>query len=299
MGRLLCLGSGSTRAATQRGVSRYSSGSSTAPRWRSASDSSSRSKRRAGRSRSWPRSWAAAGRRASVWASGGSPRSSHEPSGRRISSPRSASSRQRGGDGRPAGADELAEDAVGERERHDHALAGHAAPALGEVPEQRAQAAVHARELRDRLGGGEAHGALAHAVEQRGGDLRVARDLGGEAAVEHRDGRAARAPTRRPRRAAGWRGCRSATGARGRRGRAARRSRGRRPQLAREHAVEHQQADVVGAGAAAGGSTSQAPTGTWWVRTVELPLCLGPARRLRAGSRDPGRPPAAGPFPAS
>ena len=67
------------------------------------------------------------------------------------------------------------------------AVAGDAAPALGEVPEQRLQAAVDARELRDRLGGGEAQRALAEAVEQRGGDLRVARQLGGEAAVEHGD----------------------------------------------------------------------------------------------------------------
>ena len=37
-------------------------------------------------------------------------------------------------------ADELPEDPVGERQRHDHALAGDAAPALGEVPEERPQA---------------------------------------------------------------------------------------------------------------------------------------------------------------
>ena len=74
---------------------------------------------------------------------------------------------ERGRDGRPAGADELAEDPVRQRERHDHALAGDAAPALGEVPEERLQAAVDAGELRDRLRRGEAERALAEAVEQR------------------------------------------------------------------------------------------------------------------------------------
>ena len=151
---------------------------------------SSRSNRRAGRSRSCARAaWRRpAGLRASDSASGGSPRSSHEPSGRRISSSRSASSRQRRRDGRPARADELAEDAMRERQRDDHAVAGHAAPALGEVPEQRLQAPVHARELGDRLRRGQPQRALAQAVEQRRGDLRVARHLGREAAVEHGHG---------------------------------------------------------------------------------------------------------------
>ena len=130
---------------------------------------------------------AARARRPSVDASGGSPRSSHEPSGRRISSLALGELGERGRDGRAAGADELAEDPVGQRQRHDHAVAGDAAPALGEMPEQRLQPAVDARELRDRLGGGEAQRALAEAVEQRGGDLGLARDLGGEAAVEHGD----------------------------------------------------------------------------------------------------------------
>ena len=68
---------------------------------------------------------------------------------------------ERGRDGRPARADELAEDPVGERERDHDALAADAAPALGEVPEQRLQAAVDARELRDRLRRGEPQRALA------------------------------------------------------------------------------------------------------------------------------------------
>ena len=55
--------------------------------------------------------------------------------------------RQGGRDRRPARADELAEDAVGQRERDDHAVAGHAPPALGQVPEQRLQAAVDAGQL--------------------------------------------------------------------------------------------------------------------------------------------------------
>ena len=72
---------------------------------------------------------------------------------------------QRGRDGRPAGADELAEDPVRERERDHTPSPDDAAPALGEVPEQRRQAAVDAGELRDRLGGREADRALAEAVE--------------------------------------------------------------------------------------------------------------------------------------
>src|SRR3954469_16676866 len=63
--------------------------------------------------------------------------------------------RQGGGHRRPAGAHELAEDAVRQRQRHDHAVARDAAPALGQVPEEGLQAPVHARELGDGLGGGE------------------------------------------------------------------------------------------------------------------------------------------------
>ena len=135
-----------------------------------------------------------------------------------------------------------------ERQRDDHAVAGDAAPALGEVPEQRLQPAVHARELGDRLRGGEAQRALAEAVEQRRGDLRVARHLGREAAVEHGDGE------RREHRPHGVDG--QQAGAAGALPRAARRSPGPSSSALTwsattssrdEHAVEHEQADVVGA----------------------------------------------------
>ena len=133
-------------------------------------------KRRAGRMQVLPAQPGRGGRRRpSDCASGGSPRSSHEPSGAADQLLALGELAQRGRDGRPAGADELPEDPVGERQRDDHAVAGDAAPALGEVPEQRLQAAVDARELRDRLRGREPQRALAEAVEQRGGDLRVAR----------------------------------------------------------------------------------------------------------------------------
>ena len=90
------------------------------------------------------------------------------------------------------------------------------------------QAAVHARQLRDRLRRREAQRALAEPVEQRGGDLGVARDLGREAPVEHREAdRREHRPDRLDRQQAGA-ARPAATAARGRPGRAARRSHGRR-----------------------------------------------------------------------
>ena len=90
---------------------------------------------------------------------------------------------------RPAGADELPEDPVREREGDDDAVAADTAPALGEMPEQRLEAPIDARELRDRLRRREPQRALRHAVEQRGGDLGPRRELGGEAPIEHRERR--------------------------------------------------------------------------------------------------------------
>ena len=55
---------------------------------------------------------------------------------------------------------------MGQGERDHDAVAADAAPALGQVPEQRGQAAVDARELRDRLRRGEAAGAVREAVEE-------------------------------------------------------------------------------------------------------------------------------------
>ena len=52
-------------------------------------------------------------------------------------------------DGRPPSADEAAEGAVGDPDRHHDAGAGDLAPALGEMPHQRPQAQLDARELRD------------------------------------------------------------------------------------------------------------------------------------------------------
>jgi hypothetical protein len=116
------------------------------------------------------------------------------------------------------------------------------------VPEQRLQAAVDAGQLRDRLRGGQAQRALAEAVEQRGGDLGVARRLGGEAAVEHGQGHG------REHRPDGLHGQQPGAGRGLPRAYEVARAQQLRAdvigdhQLARKDAVEHQQADVVGAG---------------------------------------------------
>ena len=74
---------------------------------------------------------------------------------------------ERGRDRRAARADELADQPVREHERHGDAVARDAAPALGEMPEQRQQAAVDAVELRDRLRDGEPLRALRQPVDDR------------------------------------------------------------------------------------------------------------------------------------
>ena len=206
--------SGTARAGARR--TRRSDDEVVAPRWtRARTGASAASGRRAARR--------ARGRRPSAEASGGEPRSSHEPSTRRVSSPRSASS--------PSAVETVGRRAPTSWPRMRWVSAsGTITPSPETRPQrsarcqkQRLQPAVDARELRDRLGGGEAQRALAEAVEQRGGDLGPARQLGGEAAVEHGErGRGEHGPERR-RRAAGCCARRSATGAAGRRGRAARR----------------------------------------------------------------------------
>ena len=132
-------------------------------------------------------------------------------------------------------------------------VAADAAPALGEVPEQRLQAPVDARELRDRLRRREPQRALGEPVEQRGRDLRV---------------------LRRPRRRSGGRARRASTGESTLHSASTGSSslfdaachgpdqvaRAEQlgadvvgdDQLAGDHALEHEQADVVGARARRG-----------------------------------------------
>ena len=196
---------------------------------------------------------------------------------------------QRGRDRRAAGAHELAEDAVRQRERDHDAVAADAAPALGQVPEQRLQAPVDARELRDRLRRREPQRALREPVEQRGGDLRVLRHLGGEAAVEHGErGRGEDAPLRvdRQQLALGRRlpGADQVAGAE---------QLGAHvvgdDQLAGDHAVEHEQADVVGARARQAGHVPRADRrGGACSRAAAARPRSGAARR--AARRGRGRP---------
>ena len=171
-------------------------------------------------------------------AGGASARASTRPAGRRAA----ATSRRRGAPARRARrARDSAVETVGRRAPTSWPrmrcvsasgittpVAADAAPALGQVPEQRLQAPVDACELRDRLRRRQAQRALRQAVEQRCRDLGVLRHLGREAAVEHGErGRArARSTPRRP--AAARSSTPAARGGSGRRGRAARRSRGRR-----------------------------------------------------------------------
>ena len=114
----------------------------------------------------------------------GSPVSSHVPSSRRTSWPSRASSAERGRDRRPARADEFADQPVREHERHRDAVARDAAPALGEMPEEREQAAVDAVELRDRLRDREPLRALGQAVDDHRADLREAAERDGRPAVD-------------------------------------------------------------------------------------------------------------------
>ena len=127
---------------------------------------------------------------------------------------------------------------------------------------QRAQAAVDAGQLRDRLGGGEADRALAEAVEQHGGDLGIAGQLDREVAVEDGDGdrrehRPHRLDGQQARPVARLPGPDHVAGAE---------QLGAHlvgdDELAREHAVEDQQADVVARRAAQARDVPGA-RGTW------------------------------------
>ena len=101
---------------------------------------------------------------------------------------------------RAAGADHPGERAVREPQRDDDAVRHHAAPALGQAPEQGEQAVVDARQVRDRLQHDEPLGAAAGAVEQRREDLRPLREPDGQRLVDDRDpGRGERAPLGRAR----------------------------------------------------------------------------------------------------
>ena len=93
---------------------------------------------------------------------------------------------ERGRHRRPAGADQLAEPLVRERQRDDDAVGRDAAEARREVPQQRVQAPLDAGQLRDRLRDREPVGALVGAVQQHRGELRPARQQLRHALVEHR-----------------------------------------------------------------------------------------------------------------
>ena len=103
----------------------------------------------------------------------GSPRSHQVPLSRRISSSALGELGDGGRDRRAARADELSQHAVRERQRHEHAVARHAPPAVGEMPEQREDPAVDAVELRDRLRHRQSLRALVEPVDEDGVDLRA------------------------------------------------------------------------------------------------------------------------------
>ena len=91
---------------------------------------------------------------------------------------------ERGRDRRPARTDQFADQPVREHERHRDAVARDAAPALGEMPEEREQAPVDAVELGDRLRDGEPVRALGQAVDDHRADLREAAERDGRPAVD-------------------------------------------------------------------------------------------------------------------
>ena len=121
--------------------------------------------------------------------SGGSPRSSQPPSGRRSISSRAISWPERRRDRRAAGADHAGERAVREPQADEHAAGHDAAPALGQAPQQRQQPVVDARQVRDRLHDHEPLGAARGALHQRGEDLRPLRGAHGERLVDDRQPR--------------------------------------------------------------------------------------------------------------
>ena len=157
------------------------------------------------------------------------PRSSQPPSGRRSISSRAISCPSAVvTDGRRAPTIP-ASVRCGSRRRHEHAAGDHAAPALGQAPQQRQQPVVDAREVRDGLHHHEPLGAARGALDERGEDLRPLRGAHGQRLVDDRQPRVASAPSTRPCAAAGSRRRGRPTRAAGRPGRAARRTGGRRP----------------------------------------------------------------------
>ncbi|CAA9521112.1 MAG: hypothetical protein AVDCRST_MAG30-3048, partial [uncultured Solirubrobacteraceae bacterium] len=96
---------------------------------------------------------------------------------------------QRGGDGRAAGADHAGEGPVRQPQADPHALGGDAAPALGEVPEQREQPVVDAGEMGDGLQDHETVGPAGGAVDEAGDDLGPRRGGRDEPRAEQRDAR--------------------------------------------------------------------------------------------------------------
>ena len=107
---------------------------------------------------------------------------------------------QGGRDGGPARADHAGERPVREPQRDEHAVRDHAAPALGEAPQEREQAVVHAREVRDGLHHDEPLGAPGGTVDEAGEHLGPLRGAHGERVVDDGDARRGeRAPLDGPR----------------------------------------------------------------------------------------------------
>jgi len=94
--------------------------------------------------------------------------------------------RQRGGDRRAAGGDELGEDAVGERNRDLDPLAAHPPEAVGEVPEEHRQPGLHPPLADDREQHRQVAGAQGAAADQPDTDLREPHAATGEVAIEDR-----------------------------------------------------------------------------------------------------------------
>ena len=94
---------------------------------------------------------------------------------------------ERGRDGRAARADHAGERAVREAQRDDDAVGRHAAPALGQAPQQCEQSVIHAREVGDRLHHDQPLGPAGGALDERGEDLRPLRGAHGERLIDHRE----------------------------------------------------------------------------------------------------------------
>ena len=181
-----------------------------------------------------------------------------------------------------------ADQPVRQRQRDRDAVARHAAPALGEVPEQREQPPVDAVELGDRLRDGQPLRALGEAVDDHRVDLRDSgrarpRSAGRAAASRTLDERGPADSTGSS--CGGPSSCQGRTMSPGPEQLGA--DRVARQDLAREHAVEQEQADVVGAGA---GRRSAFPrAGVDRVDDDAELSARGPERGRRSGAdRDPG-----------